>query len=115
MTDQPIVIYVTAPSIEVGKEIAAALLAKRLAACVNIIETVHSLYLWEDKTQEDREALLIIKSRAALLEKQLIPAILEMHPYELPEVIALPIAAGYAPYLDWIKRETNQAAGKASG
>lgn len=108
MTDQPIVVYVTAPSIEAGKEIAAVLLAEKLAACVNIIETVHSLYLWEDKTQEDREALLIIKSRSALLEDRLIPTVLAHHPYELPEIIALPILAGHTPYLDWINRETRQ-------
>lgn len=107
MTDQPIVVYVTAPSIEVGKQIAAALLAEKLAACVNIIAPVHSLYLWEDKTQEDREALLIIKTRSTLLETRLIPAVLALHPYELPEIIALPIVAGHAPYLAWIDRETS--------
>jgi periplasmic divalent cation tolerance protein len=108
MTDQPIVVYVTAPSIEVGKEIAAALLAKKLAACVNIVAPVHSLYLWENKTQEDQEALLIIKSRSALLEGHLIPTVLAIHPYELPEIIALPILAGHLPYLSWIERETRQ-------
>lgn len=106
MTDQPIVVYVTAPSIEVGKEIAGALLAEKLAACVNVIAPVQSIYLWENKIQEDHEALLIIKTRSALLEERVIPAVLAVHPYELPEIIALPILAGYAPYLNWIEAET---------
>jgi periplasmic divalent cation tolerance protein len=106
MTDQPIVIYITTPSFEVGKEIAAVLLEQKLAACVNILEPVHSLYLWENKTQEDTEVLLMIKSRSALLEDRIIPAVLAIHPYELPEIIALPILGGHHAYIHWIEQET---------
>lgn len=109
MTDQSMIVYVTAPTIEVGKEIAAALLEQRLAACVNILAPVHSLYLWEGKTQEDQEALLIIKTRSALFDDRLVPAVLATHPYELPEIIAMPIVAGHTPYINWIETETRQS------
>lgn len=104
--DQAVVIFITAPSLEVGKEIAAMLLDRKLAACVNIISPVTSLYLWQDKKNEDKEVLLVAKSRLGLFEDRLVPAVMRIHPYETPEIIALPVIAGQRDYLDWIERET---------
>lgn len=104
--DQAIVIYITAPSLEVGKEIAAMLLDQKLAACVNIISPVTSLYLWQNEKHEDQEVLLVVKSRMGLFADRLVPAVLSVHPYETPEIIAMPIVAGQRDYLDWIERET---------
>ena len=61
---------------------------------------------WKGARQEDEEVLLLVKTRAALFESRLIPAVKAAHPYELPEIIALPIQMGFAPYLAWIHEET---------
>lgn len=106
MLDQPIVILITVPSKEVGRQIAAALLEQKLAACINIVGPVNSLYTWEGRLNDDEEFLLIIKSRANLLEAGLIPAVQALHPYDLPEIIALPIQGGLGGYLEWITQAT---------
>jgi periplasmic divalent cation tolerance protein len=101
-----IVVLITAPSNDVGRKIANALLEQKLAACVNIISPINSLYLWEGKINDDQEALLLVKSRAELFEDRLVPAVKAIHPYKVPEIIALPILIGAKPYLDWIEEET---------
>lgn len=99
------VIMTTCPSQKVCRRIAEALVSARAAACVNVLGGVTSFYRWEGKVNEDREALLIAKTRSARRsEAQRI--ILENHPYELPEVVVLPIAAGYDRYLRWLAQET---------
>ena len=103
---QPVVVLITAPSSEVGERIAALLLERRLAACVNLLGPVHSLYTWQGEIHSDQEVLLLVKSRAELFEEHLIPAVREVHPYELPEIIALPVVAGLPSYLDWIEQVT---------
>jgi periplasmic divalent cation tolerance protein len=107
MTD-PIVVLITAPSKEVGKQIARALLEKELAACVNIISSIDSIYTWEGKICNDEEVLLVVKSRAELFENQLVPAVQAIHPYRVPEIIALPIKMGAKSYLDWIEAVTKR-------
>lgn len=107
MTD-PIVVLITAPSKEVGKQIARALLEQELAACVNIISSIDSLYNWEGKICNDEEVLLVVKSRAELFENQLVPAVQAIHPYQVPEIIALPIKMGAKSYLDWIEAVTKR-------
>jgi len=102
MQSRYIVVLVTAPSQEAGEKIAARLLEKKLAACVNIVPEITSLYTWEGKTQNDQEVLLVIKSKVELFEEHLVPAVLEAHPYEVPEIIALPVLMGSASYLQWI-------------
>jgi len=102
-----IVALITAPSREVGRQIANTLLEKNLAACVNIISPVNSLYIWKGETCDDEEILLIVKSRVELFEKGIIPTVQEIHPYEVPEIIALPILMGEQNYLDWIEAETS--------
>ena len=97
---------ITVPSKEVGEQIANALLEQNLAACVNIISPIRSLYMWEGKISDDEELLLIVKSRAELFEDQLVPAVQAAHPYDVPEIIALPILMGSKSYLDWIDGST---------
>jgi periplasmic divalent cation tolerance protein len=101
MESRYIVVLITVPSEEVGQAIARALVEQRLAACVNRLQPVHSLYTWEGKTTEDLELLLIVKSRAELFER-LVPAVKALHPYQVPEIIALPVVMGSQDYLDWI-------------
>jgi periplasmic divalent cation tolerance protein len=107
MDHKAIVVLITTPSKEVGKEIASALLEQKLAACVNIISPVNSLYFWEGQTHDDEEALLVVKTRLELFTDRLVRAVKEIHPYELPEIIALPVVMGLDGYLDWIDEVTS--------
>ena len=109
MNDQVVVVFITVPSLETGKQIARLLVEKRLAACVNIIPTVNSIYTWEGQVQDDTEALLLVKSRSELFESALIPAVRQIHPYELPEIIALPVQMGLPAYMNWIERVTSES------
>ena len=104
--EEYVVVLITAPSKEIGKEIANALLEAKLAACVNIISSISSLYSWDGEICDDEEALLIVKTRAELIENALIPAVEEIHPYKVPEIIALPIVLGARNYLEWIGEMT---------
>lgn len=106
MDSQPMIVLITAPSQEVAKQIAVALVENRLAACVNILSPIRSIYRWEGKVHDDQETLLIVKSQAQLIESRLIPAVQAIHPYQVPEIIALPVVMGLHSYLDWILQET---------
>jgi periplasmic divalent cation tolerance protein len=101
-----IVVLITAPSPEVGERIAAALLEAKLAACASILPGVHSIYTWKGALQKDEEILLVVKTRAELFHQQLVPTVKAVHPYEVPEIIALPVVMGSQDYLDWIAAET---------
>ncbi len=100
-----IVVLVTCPSQEVGEEIAQVLVKGRLAACVNVVPGLTSIYRWEGKISRDAESLLVIKTRRAKLPA-LSRRVKAIHPYSVPEVIALPIVAGSGPYLTWIRHST---------
>jgi len=104
---QPIVVLITAPNKEVGRQIAQALLEQRLAACVNILPGVNSLYIWEGKLQDEEEALLVVKTRAGLFQEGLVPAVQAIHPYQVPEIVAVPVLMGLRSYLEWIEKETD--------
>ncbi len=104
MTDA-IVVLVTTPSPERATEIARALVEERLAACGNVVPGLRSIYRWEGKVQDDAEALLVLKTTRARFDA-LRDRVLALHPYEVPEVIALPVEAGSARYLAWIADET---------
>jgi periplasmic divalent cation tolerance protein len=108
MDKEYIIVLITTPSKEVGEKIANTLLDKKLAACVNMMAPILSLYTWEEKINCDDEVLLIVKSRADLFESDLIPVVLAEHPYDVPEIIALPILMGSASYLVWIDDVTRQ-------
>lgn len=96
-----LVVLVTAPSEDVGRDLARMLLHRRLAACVNIIPSVTSLYTWEGEICVDDEVLLMIKTARSVLDA-LTSAVSEDHPYDVPEIIALPITAGAEEYLRWL-------------
>ncbi len=104
MTDA-LVVLVTAPTPERAAEIARAVVEERLAACGNVVPGVRSIYRWDGTVQDDPEALLVLKTTRARFES-LRARVLALHPYEVPEVIALPVEAGSAPYLDGIAEET---------
>ena len=92
----------TVPNETTAGQIADTLVSEKLAACVNIIPSVMSVYRWKDAVEHSEELLLLIKTSEAvwpLLETR----ILELHPYELPEIIAVPIDTGQADYTQWIK------------
>ncbi len=103
MTDY-IVVFVTAASEKEGERIAQALLKERLAACVNIVPGLKSVFRWKGKISTEEEVLLLIKTKDTLFEK-LKKRVIELHSYEVPEVIALGILAGNEKYLDWLKKE----------
>ena len=88
-------------SVEESKQIARMLVEERLAACVNVTE-VNSYYRWEGEFCKDKEALLIIKTEKSKVN-EIIERIKEVHSYDLPEIIALPIVAGYDKYLEWVE------------
>lgn len=94
------VVYVSCPP-ERAEPLAAALVEQRLAACVNVLPTLRSVYRWKGELQRDDEALLLIKTHASRLDA-LKSAVLALHPYELPEFLAVPVTTGHAPYLAWI-------------
>lgn len=103
--DKYVVAFITAPTDEVAEAIANKLLDQRLAACVNIVPAIKSLYLWDGDTESDEEVLLIAKTKSTVFPDRFVPAVREVHPYDVPEIIALPIALGSQDYLDWIERE----------
>jgi periplasmic divalent cation tolerance protein len=100
MTDKRIVLT-TAGSRDEARRIAEALVDRKLAACVNVISGVLSIYRWKDKREEAEESLLVIKTTGAAFA-QVRDAIKEMHSYELPECICLAIDDGSEPYLRWL-------------
>ena len=105
MEYRQVLVFITVDSQENAQKIASKLLAERKAACVNIIPKVESQYWWQGKIESANELLLIVKTRAELLE-ELIKLVKENHPYSVPEIIALPIIGGNKDYLQWIEKET---------
>lgn len=100
-----IVILCTVPKKEVGVQIAEKLVNEKLVACVNVTGEITSIYRWKGNINGDSEHLLIIKSKAKLFDK-IRAAIALIHPYKVPEIIALPIVKGSKMYLDWIGEST---------
>lgn len=93
-----------------AEEIAGTLVSARLAACVNILPGILSVYRWKGQIEKEPETLLIIKTRGDRVG-EVMRRIAEIHPYEVPEVISLEIGEGYQPYLDWIHSETAPLSG----
>ncbi len=104
-------VYMTAASRDEAERIAAALVESRLAACVNVLGEIRSVYRWEDAIRRDAEVAFIAKTRAALFDA-LAARVREMHSYDVPCIVAWPIAAADAAYLDWIGQETRHKSPK---
>jgi len=96
-----LVVLITASSEEEARKIADALVTGKKAACVNIVPRVDSLFCWQDKIESARESLLLVKTRASLFP-EIVSLVKEIHSYEVPEIIAVPIVAGSEDYLNWL-------------
>lgn len=107
MHEEPLVVLVTAPDVETAVQLGRALVEERVAACANILPGVRSIYRWEDAVQDDAEVLLLIKTTTGI-QPQLTARVLELHPYDTPEVIALPIVAGADAYLGWLRDQIDE-------
>ena len=99
-----VVLLITTASAEEARRIAEVLLKQRKAACVNIVPKVSSLFWWQDKIDSAEENLLIVKTKTSLLS-EIVTLVGEIHSYDIPEIIALPIVGGNQDYLEWIDRE----------
>lgn len=107
MTEQPAwtdvrVALITAPDAVVAERLVHALVEAKLAACGNIVSDVLSIFRWKGSIDVDREVLIVLKTTAASVSS-LIDHVTENHPYDVPEVLVLPVVAGHPPYLDWVR------------
>ncbi len=110
MSGDPLVVLSTASSAEEGITIGRRLVEEHLAACVNVLPGVRSIFFWEGRVQETDEAVLVIKTRReryAALERR----ILALHSYSVPEVLALPVAAGSPAYTAWLRESVASVGG----
>ncbi len=101
----PCMVYMTAADEDEAGRIGRALVEERLAACVNVIPGARSFYRWHGEVHDDREVVVIAKTRETLLDA-LVARVKELHSYDCPCVVALPIAAGNPDFLAWIEAET---------
>jgi len=103
-----LLVFVTTPDLEQAQQIAGTLVSEQLAACVNIVGAIESIYRWKGEVTRDNEALMIIKTtdeRYAALETR----VKQLHSYETPEVIAVSIEQGSPEYLDWLRESVQPA------
>lgn len=108
MADKFHIVLSTCPNQESAERIARGVVEARLAACVNVLPGLRSFYTWQGQLEVSDEVLLLIKSRTNVFTT-LQNMITSLHPYELPEVVAVPIEAGLAPYLHWLDVNVRQA------
>ena len=106
MSTEHLLVLTTCPDQGTATRIATALIEERLAACVNQVPGIRSLYHWEGRIEHDTEVLMLVKTTATVYER-MEALIRKHHPYELPEVIAVPFAAGSKAYLEWITKSTS--------
>ena len=97
-------IYMTAGSMDEATKIGQELVTSKLAACVNILDHMHSIYLWEGEIQNDKEVVIIAKTTEDRVP-DLIEKVRSMHSYECPCIVSLPVSGGHQPFLDWIAKE----------
>ena len=98
-------VYMTAGSFEEAKRIGQILVGQNLAACVNLLENMTSIYIWKDKLEEDQEVVIIAKTRKTLIPK-LIETVNSLHSYDCPCILELPIQGGNPEFLSWIESQT---------
>ena len=107
MATDVVVVLCTLPPGDAASSIARTLVEERLAACVNLVPQVRSFYVWQGKVEDSEEQLAIIKTTTdgfAALRARLV----ELHPYEVPEVIAVPVEDGHLPYLGWVRESVHR-------
>ena len=107
MEQSYLLVLCTCPDAETAQTIAHALVDRRLAACVNVVGDLTSVYRWQGNVESDQEHLLLVKTTAASYG-QLEALVQQLHPYEVPEIIALPVARGLPAYLAWIESSTGR-------
>jgi periplasmic divalent cation tolerance protein len=103
--DEVRLVLITAPDADSGATLARVLVDERLAACVNLVPGVRSIYRWEGSVEEGAEVLMVVKTRAARC-KALAARVNDLHPYDVPEVLEVPIGGGSSAYLDWVRAES---------
>jgi periplasmic divalent cation tolerance protein len=101
-------IYITAKDKEEARKIGRILVSERLAACVNILDGMNSMYWWDGKVQDDNEAVLIAKTRESLVSA-LIEKVKSVHSYSCPCVVSMPVVGGNIDYLRWVEKETEKS------
>ncbi|HEX7814228.1 divalent-cation tolerance protein CutA [Dyella sp.] len=102
---QILLCYCTCPSADMAQHLAERLVGESLAACVNLLPKMTSVYRWEGKVTTQSEALLLIKTTDTRFEA-LRQRLVELHPYDVPELIGVPVEHGHDAYLEWVRRET---------
>jgi periplasmic divalent cation tolerance protein len=108
--NETLVVLTNLPDRDAAVKLARELVERRLAACVNVLGECTSVYRWKGEIENNREVPVLIKTRAALYE-ELERAIVGLHPYELPEIIAVPVVRGLAEYLEWVSEGTSISIG----
>jgi periplasmic divalent cation tolerance protein len=108
-----IAVLVTCPNRQVGEKIGSALIEERLAACVNVVPGLISIYRWQEKLCRDREVLLVVKTRRTRFA-QLARRVKSLHPYSVPEILAIPLVRGDSAYLAWVRESTRDERGRVS-
>ena len=105
MDNEFVVVFCTVPDLETARTLAREVVERRLAACVNIVPGLVSIYRWDGAVHEDAECLLVAKTRASGFDA-LAAAVAGAHPYQVPEIVGVPLVQGHAPYLDWLRSAT---------
>lgn len=104
---EALIVYITAPNEEEAAKIAKILVEERLAGCVNIVKDIRSIYSWQGKLEDEKEVLMIVKTRLKLFSA-LTSKVKELHSYTVPEIIAMPIVDGSEDYINWLQKATRQ-------
>jgi periplasmic divalent cation tolerance protein len=108
--DDVIVVFTNLPDRAIAQKLAQELVAQKLAACVNVLAECASVYRWQGKVESTAEVPVLIKTRAGRYA-EVENAIRRLHPYELPEIVAVPVVRGFGEYLDWVADETTISIG----
>jgi periplasmic divalent cation tolerance protein len=109
-----VLVYVTAPNREEAVRIGRTLVSESLVACANVLDGMTSIFRWHGEIQQESETLLLLKTRDELA-LQVVQRVQELHPYDVPAIIVLPIVAGSTLFMSWIDEETAETAEKQSG
>lgn len=108
MKETYIVILITLPELDLAKSLARRLVEKKLVACAQIDSPITSIYTWNNKIEEDKEWRIVAKTKNVHFES-VEKLILDIHPYDVPQIIAIPVTHGHLPYLDWIDESTSKS------